>query len=381
MVPTATHEICGRPHDQQQTGEPRGRDGDLRGSELDGGLARKWVGLPRVKGRRRNGGQVGDLGLERCAQGGIGLANEGTWHEGLARTHPGHRPVRTGGGEAAQNAKWAADQNQEDNAQGSVFYKKYGAVTSKIAMAGFMPSGLHGERCMGMPPSRVKSFRTTTGRCLPGKHAGRSLTWRLAVHQCDPIHPCRVEPIVAWAEAVWDEQLDDADLQKAWRRQQRLVGAIGGLEAVVEQGQWPDGCHYHVLEATGLDVASPHDLRHCKWARGGLTADLPQGRHKAQATVDCELALWREWAEDDERKELFPCPLLEPVLLANKRAQRRPQEAPRDQGGVECDSNTAGIAEHPFCVKCEPAVLGSAQHRLWACPAYRETRFDLPPTH
>ena len=25
--------------------------------------------------------------------------------------------------------------------------------------------------------------------------------------------------------------------------------------------------------------------------------------------------------------------------------------------------------------------MGSAKHRLWACPAYRETRFDLPPTH
>ena len=84
------------------------------------------------------------------------------------------------------------------------FYKKYGAVTSKIAKAVLMPSGLHGVRCMGMPPTRLKAFRTTVGRCLPGKHAGRSLTWRLAMHQCDPTHPCRVEPIVAWTEAVWN---------------------------------------------------------------------------------------------------------------------------------------------------------------------------------
>ena len=26
-------------------------------------------------------------------------------------------------------------------------------------------------------------------------------------------------------------------------------------------------------------------------------------------------------------------------------------------------------------------MLGSAQHRLWACPAYRETRMNPPPTH
>ena len=105
-----------------------------------------------------------------------------------------------------------------------LFYEKYGAIMSKIAKAGLRPSGLHGVRCMGMLPTRLKAFRTTVGRCLPGKHAGRSLTWRLATHECDPTHTCRVEPIVAWAEAVWDEQLDEADLHKAWRRQQRLVG-------------------------------------------------------------------------------------------------------------------------------------------------------------
>ena len=37
--------------------------------------------------------------------------------------------------------------------------------------------------------------------------------------------------------------------------------------------------------------------------------------------------------------------------------------------------------EHPFCLKCGPVVLGPAKHRLWACPAYRETCMDLPPTH
>ena len=44
-------------------------------------------------------------------------------------------------------------------------------------------------------------------------------------------------------------------------------------------------------------------------------------------------------------------------------------------------ANKAGASEHPCCLKCEPAVLCSARHRLWACPAYRETRFDLLPTH
>ena len=96
---------------------------------------------------------------------------------------------------------------------------------------------------------------------------------------------------------------------------------------------------------------------------------------KAQAMVDSELALWKEWAGDsDERKELLPCPLLEPVVLANKRAHRQPQEAPAIKAALDVMqsgwwtqevANKVGVAEHPFCLNCGPAVLGSAQHRLW----------------
>ena len=48
VAPTATDEVCGRPHDQLQRNEPHSRDGDHRGSELDGGLAGEWP-------RRRSG--------------------------------------------------------------------------------------------------------------------------------------------------------------------------------------------------------------------------------------------------------------------------------------------------------------------------------------
>ena len=42
----------------------------------------------------------------------------------------------------------------------------------------------------------------------------------------------------------------------------------------------------------------------------------------AQARVDRNLALWKGWAANDERKERLPRPLLEPVTLTNKRALR-----------------------------------------------------------
>ena len=46
---------------------------------------------------------------------------------------------------------------------------------------------------------------------------------------------------------------------------------------------------------------------------------------KAQARVDSDLALGK-WADNDERKELLPRPLLEPVV-ANKKRPRSERDA------------------------------------------------------
>ena len=105
-------------------------------------------------------------------------------------------------------------------------------------------------------------------------------------------------------------------------------------------------------------------------------------------------ANWRDGktgaGDSDERKDLLPCPLLEPAIRAKKRAQRRPQEAPATKAAVgviqsgwwtQEIAHKAGMSDFPFCLNCGPGVLGSAQPRLWACPAYRETRMNLPPNH
>ena len=173
-----------------------------------------------------------------------------------------------------------------------------------------------------------------------------------------------MEPIAARAEAVWDEQLDDADLHEAWRRQQRLVGLkpswskvsgpTGAIVMFLRQLGWTWPHHTTFVTASGHEV----DLRQI------CPRDV-----KAQTTVDSELALWRQWADNDERKELLPCPLLEPVILANKRAHRRPQEVPAIKAALgviqsgwwtQQVANEAGIAEHPFFLNCGPAVLGSS---------------------
>ena len=172
---------------------------------------------------------------------------------------PGRRRLRSRGGEAAQN---------EEEVK---FNKKYGAITSKIAKAGSCRAGLHGVRCMGMPPTRLKAFRTTVGRCLPGKHAGRSLTWRVAAHECDPINMCRVEP-----RGMGGRSLGRTAGRCRSAQGPETAATTGGPEAVVES----DGCHHRVFEATGMNMASPHGLRHCKWTRSGLATDMLQGTSK-----------------------------------------------------------------------------------------------------
>ena len=49
VASTAIDEVRGQSHDQQQRNEPRSRDGDHRGSELDGGLVGERAGLPRIE--------------------------------------------------------------------------------------------------------------------------------------------------------------------------------------------------------------------------------------------------------------------------------------------------------------------------------------------
>ena len=66
-----------------------------------------------------------------------------------------------------------------------------------------------------------------------------------------------------------------------------------GPDTVVEQGQWPDGRHHHVLETVGMDVAVAHDLRHSKRTLGGPARNVLMDV-KAQARVGSGLALWKE---------------------------------------------------------------------------------------
>ena len=97
-----------------------------------------------------------------------------------------------------------------------------------------MPSGLHDMWCVGMPPTRVNTFRRTIGR---------SLTWRLSTHEHDPILTCArphkltrtgrlwscdacTRATVKWARTECVEQMETAVLGTQWRPQCHFLGFL-----------------------------------------------------------------------------------------------------------------------------------------------------------
>ena len=108
---------------------------------------------------------------------------------------------------------------------------------------------------------------------------------------------------MAWAEAVWDEQLDDAELHKAWNQQQRRVG----MKPMWSRVSGPTGATIMCLRQLGWTW--PHHTNFV--TTSGHSIDLRETCPmdvKAQAGVDSDLALWQDWADTDERKELLPRP-------------------------------------------------------------------------
>ena len=193
-----------------------------------------------------------------------------------------------------------------------------------------------------------------------------------------------------------------AESSQPWRGRYRsaqgveTAATLSGPEAVVEQSQRPHWRCHHVLVAAGMDLAASHDLRHCEvgtmWP---CDKHAPWTSRRRARGVDSDLAVLERVGGLTSAKSYSRAPLLEPVILANKRAQRRPQEAalgvihagwwtqevakpavlgsaqhrlwacPTNRRNPQEVANEAGAAEHPFCLKCEPPVLGSARHRLW----------------
>ena len=86
--------------------------------------------------------------------------------------------------------------------------KRYQALTAKVAKHGLKPQAMYGCGLRGMPPTKVGQLRRYMGSALPGRHWRKSVTLRLAIAGMDPMHSIRADPLLMWAEGVWDEELD-----------------------------------------------------------------------------------------------------------------------------------------------------------------------------
>ena len=136
-----------------------------------------------------------------------------------------------------------------------------------------MPSGLHGVRCMGMPPTRLEAVRTTVGRSLSGKHAGRSLTWRLATHECGP--DTHVQSRTHRGMGGGSSVGRAAGRCRFAQGLEKVSGPTGAIIMCSRQLGWTWPHHTTFVTASGHKV----DLR-----------QICRRDVKAQATVDSELA-------------------------------------------------------------------------------------------
>ena len=140
---------------------------------------------------------------------------------------------------------------------------------------------------------------------------------------------------------------------------------------------WPDGCHYYVFEAAGMDVAPPHVGT--RWTCDRLAPGT--SKRKRRWTVNWRFGKSGPAAATSGKS--FSCALCWNLRYWRTNELSEASAIKAALGVIQSGwwtqevANKAGIAEHPFCLSCGPAVLGSAQHRLFACPAYRETRMDF----
>ena len=150
---------------------------------------------------------------------------------------------------------------------------------------------------------------------------------------------------------------DGSNWKPLWSR---VSGPTGAIVMSLRRLGWTWPRHTTFVTASGLEV----DLRETRTTDG-----------KTQAS----LARWKEWADNDERKELLPRPPNGTSGLGEQARPPLPTRSARDQSGAWRDPGRMVDArggeqgrDHPntrFCLKCEPAVLGSPKHQLWGLPS------------
>ena len=183
---------------------------------------------------------------------------------------------------------------------------------AKVFHGGLKPSYLYGAKCLGINDTQMVDLRRSAMKALSGSAGGASLTLRLAVEgkRGDPLYEATQAPIVEWAMAVWDGQVDTQLLAKAWRRQQVEVGMGGGWRAV----RGPAGASIMSMKRAGWTWPAWNVML----TRQGLRIDLHETCPmdvKAMLVEDIECQLWAARTREPDLASVSPRPLIAPIVM------------------------------------------------------------------
>ena len=259
-----------------------------------------------------------------------------------------------------------------------------GARTAVVALRGHVPAMVYGHRVLGAPPSMIARLRTDVSRALPGKTARWSVALRLYAHRADPALNIRSDVFFVWATAVWEEAAPLAHFHGAWNsamtsaiagtlKWQNVRGPAAAIAlSMLDLGwKWPSPFVWLNAEGTCIDAR-----RHCP-------RDI-----QAMARRDFQRTFWRKWTSRPGKEHLYPGPRIAPVQAMYARfAKRAPGVADAHvakafEGGLFTQANLAEALDKddPTDYACRACLdaLGTPQHRLYACSAFRAQRASTP---
>jgi hypothetical protein len=178
----------------------------------------------------------------------------------------------------------------------------------KVVRAGLMAGLKYGIKSKGVGHTRLQQYRQQLTKAL-GKRRRQSLSLFLALNGMEPTHETTAEPMVAWAQAIWDGTANRFDLQQDWRTQMSRR-----LKPVNFNPAGPAGAVIQAAERIGWTWPAWSVLRTAEGAVLDMEKVCPQDI-KAMVQLASEKAHWSKWAASSEEwKDLMQGPWLQPVM-------------------------------------------------------------------
>ena len=242
-----------------------------------------------------------------------------------------------------------------------------------------MASTAYGAKVAGMPNRILGQLRTLVRRATSTSAGGASATVDLLLQQykwADPTYKANEDPLVHWAEQVFDADAQKkALMQRAWQRQIVRVGSTTNPWKAVAG---PAGAVVATLQRIGWTSVSAS-----AWATDTKQAvnlvGTPPVKVRRMVRKATTASLWRDLAA---RNPTF-AELAEGAWLEPLRAIMLSRAAPRRGGcarsvAVDGQWPQARLAEHGYveddrCQRCFLAS-GTLRHRHWKCPALEVSR-------